>query len=95
MYVRKFSVERSILVKNVASVTDWPSEWQTEPASKVNVINMEIFLLDKESSITVLFWMIWGKQRNASDRVSEWLSDWMTKCESDCGTTTFIEELRF
>ena len=34
--------------------TEWLSEWQTENASNANLLNINTFLLQKESSIAVI-----------------------------------------
>ena len=57
-------------INKAIPVTDWPSEWQTENTSNVNIFNIEIFLLSKVSSRTFILDDI-----RKTKKMSEWLRD--------------------
>ena len=57
-------------------VTYWPSDWQTETTSNVNIFNLEIFLITKSKFYNLYFEWYKGNKGNKKtlvSRDSEWI----------------------
>ena len=63
-------------IKNINKaipVTDWPSEWQTENTSNLNIFNIEIFFIIQSYYYNLYFgWYNENKKRL-------WVSEWLTE----------------
>ena len=71
------------------SVTDWPSEWQTENSTKVNVFNKEIFFIKE-----ILYRYFKSYKTNKKMLVTEWVSDWLMDKHVHRGTSLLNIERR-
>ena len=79
-------------------VNDWPSEWQTENTSTVNIFNMEYFSLHKVSSITFILDDIKKTKKNVNEskygqgNARDWLilSEWQTENTANVIVMYFI-----